>query len=59
MTRTASLVVGAVAAAAIEFAGVGDGVVADTDGATLIVLDDLVPRAIGTTTLNGHDTIPS
>jgi hypothetical protein len=52
VTRAVRLVVGAVTAAAVEFARVGDSVVADCDATTAIVLDDLVVGASGTATLN-------
>lgn len=52
VARAVPPVVGAVTAAAVEFSGVGDSVVADRDAATAIVLDDLVVGASGTAALN-------
>lgn len=45
-------VVGAVAAAAVELAGVDDGEVLDGDGALAVVLDDLVLGLLGAATLD-------
>jgi len=50
-------VVGAVAAAAVELAGVDDGVVLDGDSATAVVLDDLVFGLCGATALNEDVTV--
>ena len=45
-------VVGAVAAAAVELTGIDNGEVADGNGASTVVLDDLVGSVLSTTALN-------
>jgi hypothetical protein len=52
VARTVCPVVGAVAAATVEFARVGDGIVANGDAAFAVVLDDLVVGACGTAALD-------
>jgi hypothetical protein len=52
VARTVCPVVGAVTAATVEFARVGDGVVANGHAAFAVVLDDLVVGACGTAALD-------